>query len=109
MMKYLIALLAAVALACAGYASWAHQKAVQATIIIDRQAGTIRLQQEALDAQEQAAKRLTAVAALQSKQHEQSMRRLRESITAQNAALELAAEWAAQPVPISVVDWLRKH
>jgi len=108
-MKYIIAGLVALALALGGYAAWAHQKAIQAAIIIDRQSGTIRLQQEALDAQEQAAKRVERVAALTAKQHEQAMRRLRESITAQAAALELAAEWAAQPVPISVVDWLRKH
>lgn len=86
-----------------------HQKAAQAAIVIDRQSGVIRDQKEALDAQEQSAKRLERVAQLQAAQHEDSMRRLRASITAENAAIKLAPEWAGVPVPAPVVDWLRKH
>lgn len=108
-MKYLIAVLLAVALALAGWASWEHQKALQAAIIIDRQAGTIRLQQETLDAQEQAAKRVERVAALTAQQHEQSMRRLRASITAENEAIKQVPAWATTRVPDPIVDWLREH
>jgi hypothetical protein len=86
-----------------------HQKAAQAAIVIDRQSGVIRDQKEALDAQEQTAKRLERVAQLQTAQHEDSMRRLRASITAENEAIKLAPEWAGVPVPAPVVDWLRKH
>jgi len=86
-----------------------HQKAAQAAIVIDRQSGVIRDQKEALDAQEQSAKRLERVAQLQAAQHEDSMRRLRASITAENEAIKLAPEWAGVPVPTPVVDWLRKH
>ena len=108
-MKYLIAVLLAAALALAGWASWEHQKALQAAIIIDRQAGTIRLQQEALDAQEQAAKRVERVAALTAQQHEQSMRRLRTSITAETDAIKQVPVWATTRVPDPIVDWLREH
>ena len=108
-MKYLIATLVALALALTGYASWAHQKALQAAVIIDRQSGTIRLQKEALDAQEQAAKRLSAVASLQSAQRDERERRLRASITAQQAAIAVAPEWAAVPLPAPVADWVREH
>lgn len=108
-MKYIIAVLLAVALALAGWASWEHQKALQAAIIIDRQAGTIRLQQEALDAQEQAAKRVERVAALTAQQHEQSMRRLRASTTAENEAIKQVPIWATTRVPDPIVDWLREH
>lgn len=86
-----------------------HQKAAQAAIVIDRQSGVIRDQKEALDAQEQSAKRLERVAQLQATQHEDSMRRLRASITAENDAIKLAPEWAGVPVPAPVIDWLRKH
>lgn len=86
-----------------------HQKAAQAAIVIDRQSGVIRDQKEALDAQEQSAKRLERVAQFQATQHEDSMRRLRASITAENEAIKLAPEWAGVPVPAPVVDWLRKH
>lgn len=108
-MKYIITALCALCLACAGYASWMHQKAAQAAIVIDRQSGVIRDQKEALDAQEQSAKRLERVAQLQTTQHEDSMRRLRAAITAENEAIKLAPEWAGVPVPAPVVDWLRKH
>lgn len=86
-----------------------HQKAAQAAIVIDRQSGVIREQKEALDAQEQSAKRLERVAQFQAAQHEDSMRRLRASLTAENEAIKLAPEWAGVPVPAPVVDWLRKH
>ena len=108
-MKYIITALCALCLACAGYASWMHQKASQAAIVIDRQSGVIRDQKEALDAQEQTAKRLERVAQLKAAQAEASMRRLRAAITAENDAIKLAPEWAGMPIPAPVIDWLRQH
>lgn len=108
MLKYIVAVVAAALLAVSGYSFYLRN-------VVKAQAETLQDYETTIDTQDRAIKAAAAREKLMAKTLKDNLAAKAALSTKQkesNARLEKAlaanADWASQPVPAAVADWLRK-
>lgn len=109
MMKYLYAAAAILVVTLAGWGYYGHAKASALAATVAAQKTTIAQQDIALAAHEAKAKRDKAAAVDRAKRQAAADMRQKEAANAKDTAIKANPEWADQPVPADIADWLRDY
>lgn len=102
MLKYIVAALSAVCLALAGYVQYQR-------VSLSEQKQTIATQAAAIRSYEDKIKRDARTAASRAAKAKATAIKDKEATSAKDKALAASPEWAAQPLPAGVADWVRNQ